>query len=135
MHHRLVCDFKCNTFSSPAITIVPRLHQGSRQPGFLEELTHLLGVVSLQAELAGHFAAGKLAAVEVHTPGATEGKRRSASVLVQTLTRTRSTGGRWEEEGSVRNGSRKASRMKKKRGKKRLTLRSGRSGGWWESRI
>lgn len=74
------------------MTIVHHLCQDSRRWAFLAALAHLLGVVSLQAELAGHFAAGKLTAVEVHTPGAPEGKRCAASVLVQTLTRTSTTG-------------------------------------------
>lgn len=49
---------------------------------------YLLWVVSLQAELAWYFAPGELAAVEIHTPGAAEGKGSAARVGVQTLTRT-----------------------------------------------
>lgn len=90
------------------------LYQDSRRVGFLEARAHLLRVVSLQTELAGHFTASKLAAVEVHTPGATEGKRRSASVLVQTLTRTRTTGDVKKKRGSERrNHSRKTYQNKK----------------------
>lgn len=49
---------------------------------------NLLWVVSLQAELARNFAPGKLASVEIHTPGAAEGKGSAARVWVQTLART-----------------------------------------------
>lgn len=67
-------------------------------------LPHLLPVVSKQAKLAGHFAAGKLTAIEVHTPGAAKGKRGSAGVRVQTLACTRTTVGmEWREEDKERN--------------------------------
>lgn len=61
-------------------------------------LPHLLPVVSKQAELAGHFAAGKLTAIEVHTPGAAKGKRSSAGVWVQTLACTCTTVEMQEDE-------------------------------------
>ncbi len=62
-------------------------------------LPHLLPVVSKQAKLAGHFAAGKLTAIEVHTPGAAKGKRSSAGVWVQALACTRTTvGTEWRKE-------------------------------------
>lgn len=62
-------------------------------------LPHLLLKVSKQTELARNFAAGKLTAIEVHTPRAAKGKRRSAGVLVQTLACTRTTVGmRWRGE-------------------------------------
>lgn len=52
----------------------------------------------MKAKLAGHFAASKFTAIEIHTPGAAEGKGGSASVRVQPLTRTRATAGRKQEE-------------------------------------
>lgn len=45
----------------------------------------------MKAKLAGHFAASKFTAIEIHTPGAAEGKGGSASVRVQPLTGTRAT--------------------------------------------
>ena len=52
---------------------------------------HLFPVVSKKTKLAWHFTAGKLAAIKVHTPGAAEGKRGSASVRVQSLACARAT--------------------------------------------
>lgn len=52
---------------------------------------YLLGVVSLQAELARYFAPGKLASVKIHTPGAAERKGSATRVRVQTLACTCTT--------------------------------------------
>lgn len=54
---------------------------------------HLLGVLALQPELAGPLAAGVLAAVEVHAPGAAKGEGGAARVRVLSLTCTGSSEG------------------------------------------
>lgn len=67
--------------------------------------SNLLPEVSKQTKLAGHFAAGKLAAIEVHAPGTPKGERGPAGVRVQTLACTRATAGteridqRWDRNG------------------------------------
>lgn len=57
------------------------------------DLRYLVWPLPLQPELARRFAAGVLAPVEVHAPGAAEGEGRAARVGVLALTRTRSTEG------------------------------------------
>lgn len=57
------------------------------------DLRYLVWPLPLQSELAWRFAAGVLAAVKVHAPGAAEGEGRTARVGVLALTRTRSTEG------------------------------------------
>lgn len=59
---------------------------------------HLLRIVPLQSELPGRFAACKLAAIEVHTPGATKRERGTGGLWVQTLTCTGTTNRRDEED-------------------------------------
>lgn len=54
----------------------------------IPEFVLLLGVLALQPELAGPLAAGVLAAIEVHAPGAAKGEGSAASVRVLSLTCT-----------------------------------------------
>lgn len=63
-------------------------------------IPYLLPVVTKQAEFAWHFAAGKLAAIEVHTPRAAEGEGCSASIRVQTLTGASATVKGKQKKGS-----------------------------------
>ena len=56
-------------------------------------LRYLFGALALQAELAGDLAAGVLAAVEVHTPGAAEGEGRATGLRVPALARARPAAG------------------------------------------
>ena len=54
---------------------------------------YLVRFVPQQTELAGDLAAGELAAVEVHAPGAAEGEGRATGLGVPALARTRPAAG------------------------------------------
>ena len=68
---------------------------------------YLVRFVPQQTELAGDLAAGELAAVEVHAPGAAEGEGGAAGLGVQTLAGARTTG----EQRSRRGRSGEAGRI------------------------
>lgn len=55
---------------------------------------YLLGPIPLQPEFAWQFTPGVLAAIEVHTPGASEGERSTRLFRVLALACTGSTVGR-----------------------------------------
>lgn len=59
---------------------------------------YLLGAIPLQPEFAWHFTPGVLAAVEVHTPRASEGERSTTFFRVLSLACTGATGERIMKE-------------------------------------
>lgn len=89
----LVMGEKKNT-QTGSIREVPFPHVAVEQSG-----RYLVVPLPLQPELAWRFAAGVLAAVEVHAPGAAEGERCAARVGVFALTCARSTAGGDSEIG------------------------------------